>query len=579
MKLRVLALDYDGTIAERGALDPEVRAAIAELRESGLVVVLVTGRILADLRRLVGDLRIFDAVVAENGAVTAFPRAGRSAHLAPHCPRELTGRLRERGVDARAGRCIVELEASDAHAALEVVRELELPLTLHFNRGRVMVMPPAVSKATGLREALRTMRLSPHNAIGIGDAENDHELLAVCEVGAAVAWGSAALRAAADVVIEGSGPRDVARYLREVAAGPRLLTGRSARRSLVLGRDARGELVQLALRGRNVLIAGDPRSGKSWVAGLLCEQLVLAGYCLCLIDPEGDYSELETLPGVQLLGGDAPPPSPNELIRALRHADVSVILDLSRLDHPDKRAFVRRTLGILGDLRRETGLPHRIVIDEAHYFLDDPEGAALLDDELAGYTLVTYRVSGLDKGVLADAACILVTREGDADEVRLLHGAHGDGQPVEHWIELLGGLEIDEACLLPRTEEAGRQLRRFRLAPRLTHHVRHRHKYFDVPVSEAHAFHFRLDDAWDGPVASSLQELVQVLESTPVERIEGHLRRGDLSRWVGEVFRDAELAGQLSELEEEHRLGTLADFGGAAVHVVRERYEVDGEPY
>ena len=65
MTFGVLGLDYDGTIAIDGALDPEVRAAIAEVRSAGVVVVLVTGRILDDSRRVAGDLRFVDAVVAE----------------------------------------------------------------------------------------------------------------------------------------------------------------------------------------------------------------------------------------------------------------------------------------------------------------------------------------------------------------------------------------------------------------------------------------------------------------------------------------------------------------------------------
>ncbi len=45
--------------------------------------------------------------------------------------------------------------------------------------------------------------------------------------------------------------------------------------------------LSLAVRGRNVLIAGDARSGKSWLAGLLAEQLILHGYSICVIDPDG----------------------------------------------------------------------------------------------------------------------------------------------------------------------------------------------------------------------------------------------------------------------------------------------------
>ena len=67
------------------------------------------------------------------------------------------------------------------------------------------------------------------------------------------------------------------------------------RRSLVLGYRDDGHPLGLAIRGRNILVAGDPKSGKSWVTGLLCEQLILSGYSLCIIDPEGDYVSLEAL--------------------------------------------------------------------------------------------------------------------------------------------------------------------------------------------------------------------------------------------------------------------------------------------
>ena len=56
MKFAALALDYDGTIAIDGAFDPAVRAAIGDLRRRGIVVILVTGRRLDDLRRVAGDV-------------------------------------------------------------------------------------------------------------------------------------------------------------------------------------------------------------------------------------------------------------------------------------------------------------------------------------------------------------------------------------------------------------------------------------------------------------------------------------------------------------------------------------------
>ena len=64
MRYGVLAVDYDGTLAEAGNLGDDVRAALAVTREAGVTIVLVTGRRLADLRRVAGDLSFADAVVA-----------------------------------------------------------------------------------------------------------------------------------------------------------------------------------------------------------------------------------------------------------------------------------------------------------------------------------------------------------------------------------------------------------------------------------------------------------------------------------------------------------------------------------
>ena len=151
---------------------------------------------------MAGDLRFVDAVVAENGAVLDFPN-GHSRLLGNSPPAVFVEELSRRNLEFKAGQCVVELDAALAQQVLAVIRQLELPLALLFNRGRLMVLPQGVSKGAGLREALSTLRLSAHNAIGIGDAENDHDLLSTCEIGLAVQWGSAALQRMADAVLEG----------------------------------------------------------------------------------------------------------------------------------------------------------------------------------------------------------------------------------------------------------------------------------------------------------------------------------------------------------------------------------------
>jgi len=573
MRFVVLALDYDGTIAVNGVLDPEVRRAIVEARAGGIVVVLVTGRILNDLRDLIGDLRLVDAVVAENGAVIAFPATGRTTHLAPPAPPALVEALRAADVNIDVGVSVIEADATAAPIALAAIRTLEVPQVLVFNRSRMMLLPLGVNKATGLREVMRTLRLSTHNAVAIGDAENDHDLLEACELGIAVAWGSPALKAAADQVLEGTGPPAVAAAIRELVAEPRIAPTRVGRRVVTLGLDRGNRPVSLAVRGRNVLVVGDPKSGKSWVAGLLCEQHILHRYGTCVIDPEGDYIGLEMLPGVVVIGGAPNGPTPRELRTALRYPDVNLVLNLSRMAHAQKLSYIHALLPMLAEHRRRTGTPHRIVLDEAHYFLHDPDVHRVLDLELAGYTLVTYQPSRLHPDVLVGAEAIVATRVTDGRELDMLAASRGWSQSCR---EAIAALELGQAALIATETTSCGFIAPITLAQRLTPHVRHRDKYLDVPVAVERSFVFNAAEH-STVRASTLREFVEALASQPTSQVNGHLTRGDFSRWFREVFGDPALASAVQEIEEQFRLRRVVDAADAVIHAVSSRYQFAAE--
>lgn len=577
MKLSVIALDYDGTITRADTLDPAVRDAIATARASGITVLLVTGRILDELRRVAGDLHFVDGVVAENGSVVHFPDSGHTSPLAPPVPAVFIEEIARRGIPHRAGQCLVDADANEAPRLLEVIRTLELPLVLLFNGGRVMTLSQGVSKATGLHTALDILRLSAHNTVAIGDAENDHELLRLAEVGVAVEWGSSALRAAADAVIAGSGPLAVAEYIRMLAGTGRVPIPARARRRLRLGYTEDGRELSLAVRGRNVLVAGDAKSGKSWVAGLLCEQLILYGYCMCVIDPEGDYRSLEALPGVIALGGEDPPPTPRELLRAFRYPDRSAVIDLSHRAQDEKIEYIRTVLPALNEIRRRTGLPHRILVDEAHYFLHDAGAHHLLDLETNGYTVVTYWASRLPHELLAATEVMIVTRESSPAEVEALRQWCSKCSQVEEsrW-SLLSRLATAQAVALPITEEAKGDLVLFTLGPRLTPHVRHREKYVDVPITEGRAFAFAPNGHHPARRARTLRQFVAELERQASD-LDAYVRRGDFSRWVGDVFGDYALAGELRTLEDRHRRAPNPDTVPEMVTAIRARYDLTGD--
>jgi hypothetical protein len=308
---------------------------------------------------------------------------------------------------------------------------------------------------------------------------------------------------------------------------------------------------------------------------LLCERLILHGYSLCVIDPEGDYRTLDALPGVRVLGGEEPPPAPRALLHALRYPDRSVVIDLSGLEHEAKLEYIRSVLPMLNVMRRRTGTPHRIVIDEGHYFLHDAASRGLLDLGFNGYTVVTYWPSQLPTELVAASEVILVTRESNVGEIDALRRhceacRHLDSSA---W-QMLPDLRIDQAVALPVTDEAGTELRRFVIGERLTPHVRHRQKYVDVPVTDNRAFVFDSGRRTTAVRAHTLREFVSAVDDLDETEAGGYLRRGDFSRWIGDVFGDHALARELHGYERRYAKEKYREVLEQVVAAINSRYEL-----
>lgn len=576
MLLRAIAIDYDGTIAEHGVLNPRVRDAIVEARSTGLYVVIVTGRILRELRRVVGDLTFVDGVVAENGAVILLPNGHRRLLAPPPFPL-LLNELSDRGIEFVVGRCLVEMDAEYADTVLSIIRQNELPLTIVFNKNRVMVLPRFICKSSGLREMLDILGTTIHNTIGIGDAENDYELLKDCEYGVAVNWAPEILKSEADFVIPGDTLDSVAAYIRSVAHNKRIPIRGMSHRTLVLESKAGQASFEIANRGRNILIAGDSKSGKSWIAGLFCEQMIHQRYTVIVIDPEGDYSSLASLPNTLMIGAGNPLPDFRDMVFLFRQG-LSLILNFSHMSFEDKTAYIQQLLPLAAKYRRKRGYPHAILIDECHYFINDEictEGT-MLDPELGSYILVTYRPSILPAKVIKSAEVLVATRITDSQEVDAISGGK-DPESTDNWYEILANLETTAAVLLPPTEEADGRPQHFSVVPRLTMHVRHRHKYFENRLRSDQAFVYTKQGSPVGLPVFTLHDLAESVTTIDKDVVSGHLERHDFSHWILGVFDDRDLAMEIEGLEREHSgRPDLSDFAEQFSAAIEQRYKQDG---
>ena len=83
MYFLALAADYDGTIADHGFVNAATAEALKRFKGTGRRLILVTGREIADLTHAFAELKIFDLVVAENGAVIYEPANESERVIAP----------------------------------------------------------------------------------------------------------------------------------------------------------------------------------------------------------------------------------------------------------------------------------------------------------------------------------------------------------------------------------------------------------------------------------------------------------------------------------------------------------------
>lgn len=210
----VLAVDFDGTLAEGGTIAPAAADALAEAARAGVVPILVTGRTTADLAHIVPPEVTFAAAVAENGCVLWLPASDERRPLADPTPQGFVDELIARGVDAEAGLVYVGFSRVHAPTVQAVVDEMDMAWRITLNKGSGMLLPDGVDKATGLAAAVDALDLEDVRLTAIGDAENDVRMLDAADTAVAVANALEGVKAAADVVTDAADGEGVAEYIR-----------------------------------------------------------------------------------------------------------------------------------------------------------------------------------------------------------------------------------------------------------------------------------------------------------------------------------------------------------------------------
>ena len=255
---RLAALDVDGTLVDQtNALSPAVREAVLALADTGVAIVVATGRAVPGTMEVVERLGLeHGTAVTSNGAIVvgyhpvevlhsvtfdaseavrrvlesvpdalvAVEEVGVGYRVnAPFPEGEVSGRITVEDVDSLVSepvtRVVIRAPEHDAREFAEVVEGLGLTETNYYigYTAWLDLAPQGVSKASGLEMVCARLEIAPADVLAIGDGFNDVEMLQWAGRGVAMGQAPDELVAVADAVTgtvaEDGLATELARYL------------------------------------------------------------------------------------------------------------------------------------------------------------------------------------------------------------------------------------------------------------------------------------------------------------------------------------------------------------------------------
>jgi hydroxymethylpyrimidine pyrophosphatase-like HAD family hydrolase len=368
MRYVALAVGFDGTLARDGVCDERCIEALRALAATGRKLILVTGRELRELLEIFPEVRIFDYVVAENGAVMHRPATRESEILAQAPPEILLQELRRRHVTPLSvGSSIVRTVQANEAEVSAALRKLQLDFQLVTNPGALMMLPAGVNKASGVWAALRELGVSRHNLVAIGDGQNDLALFEFAEHAVAVQNADTLVKRVANRTTQGSYCEGFLELARDLIATD--LAGAAPRHKVVIGVRDNGKAVEVTPCHDSLLVHGPDGSGKTALCNRLLEQFLVSSYQCCIIDAQVNALQLPA--EVEVFGDAHEVPRLTDILTALDQPTASVAVNLAALAVETRPVFTDALLVQLQALHDRLGRPHVVLIRQAHSFLAD----------------------------------------------------------------------------------------------------------------------------------------------------------------------------------------------------------------
>jgi len=211
--IKALAVDIDGTLADDSRrVNLEAVAALREVQDSGIPVMLASGNVLPIAYALSNYLGLKGPIVAENGGIVSYqqkiwvlgdPEGPRKAYdflrTEMDAQRLFTDRWRETEVGLTR------------EVSLEKVRDVlkDWPVDIQTTGWAVHIMEKGMNKFRGIQKGCELLGISPEDVAAIGDSDNDEMMIRECGYGIAVGNAFEDTKRAASFVAKGSDGKGV----------------------------------------------------------------------------------------------------------------------------------------------------------------------------------------------------------------------------------------------------------------------------------------------------------------------------------------------------------------------------------
>jgi HAD superfamily hydrolase (TIGR01484 family) len=563
MRYQVVALDYDGTIAHHGKVNEETVEILRQLKASKRLIILVTGRELDELKSIFPEHTIFDRIVAENGALIYNPTTLEERLLGERPPESFVNDLKKQNVTPLSvGRVIVATWEPHQNIVLEAIKKHGVERQVIFNKGAVMVLPAGINKAKGLSSVLKELNYSTHNVVAIGDAENDSAMLQAAECAVVVQNALPALKKTVDWVTNGDHGDGVIEMANQLIKDDlHALDEKLEKHYLDFGKKFDGNDYKIGPYRNGILLAGESGGGKSTLTTFFSESLIAKNYQFCLVDPEGDYSELK---GTVTAGDAKNLPIIEEVIKLLTNPTQNVVVNTLAIPLHDRPEFFNRLFSALLELRKSLGHPHWFIFDEAHHLI--PKGATSsffnIPKDMNNFMLVTTEPELINHSIISHTDLLIVigkepnnifTQYTTLRKVSMPDLAIKELNKGEAWI-----WETNKGDPFPARIEKPAQLMQ-----------RHKKKYATGDMQDK-SFYFRGPGNKLNLKANNLMIFIQMAEGVDDDTWIYHLGKKEYSDWFRNSVHDDELAEAAEKIEDKET--DAAASKDKILNLIKEKY-------